>query len=923
MSGARTPVRFQKGKEGNGDDTPKSPGGSVLNRVQMFEAHNAHVKTTSPEFQIALKKKEEQKNNVIEERKYSSSHVSMRDSSRTEQMDHFEPKYIDASKGAHRTSSYHENIRSEMKVDLDMEEEDIPMSKSNRNKEYSASQGQQYLSSRQRNMTDEEEEDEFISSSERRRKIMMAKRKVANARSDHRLRSAFTPISGSPETPDPLDREGQKKKDVNLNSPRRERKFKMVEASMKKNLHRGPGSVKTDASSTVSNNSLSTYYSTDGEKNIDNMIHLERALPTIKSNERSSYTMDQEHNVNGSPFRRQGSQNEASSVFEYSSASSTGNSEYHSKSPVRQNSNNLSFFQHDESAKNVYQMSEQHNSGVSSMLPNQGKYFAPNFVDGTPTSAYDDGDDDTQFNSVTMQDFQEHHNKQKESPYHYSSPSPKGSEASSKFFGGSSHIIGDEFKEISFQSQNKACGTEPQQNDDDADSYTDSVTTGSWTGRMRARKAMEQSVSPSQNPARNVNSFSNLNSQHYQQQNYDDNMSVTERVYNSVQKQQKAVMSDAKEGFDNVITEDPTNVAVGVGVVGALCGSILLGPPGILLAVVGAGAGYKFSQMPEEDRSKVTSKASTVMQKIHDSAIAANESISTSCVACANQSQQQGNVNASETRMKSAPTYSSKPLQETSENASVSSTGDKNARNIKLSNIHIKPKDVVPSKISDQSQINATRLRQIKRLSPACQRMSRITPVAQIHSLDPSLHPRAWLDVMSSAWTSRDEKNEAMEEILLLAKDKSHSRMLLDEGILDSLMYILRKFFLHYADVRKRNADGTIPTETYMSDPNYFHSKLASNCCVALAKAHCALSHNAAEEQVETNVHMTVPIAKQVAQMLYEVPHHMVLKTDGTEGENKEVFKLTTEMSTQQAEDLALSIVSLSMGKIEIRLQEV
>ena len=50
--------------------------------------------------------------------------------------------------------------------------------------------------------------------------------------------------------------------------------------------------------------------------------------------------------------------------------------------------------------------------------------------------------------------------------------------------------------------------------------------------------------------------------------------------------------------------------------------------------------------------------------------------------------------------------------------------------------------------------------------------MGRITPVGQIHSLDPALHPRAWLDVMSCNWTSREEKNEAMEEILLLAKDK-------------------------------------------------------------------------------------------------------------------------------------------------------
>ena len=67
-----------------------------------------------------------------------------------------------------------------------------------------------------------------------------------------------------------------------------------------------------------------------------------------------------------------------------------------------------------------------------------------------------------------------------------------------------------------------------------------------------------------------------------------------------------------------------------------------------------------------------------------------------------------------------------------------------------------------------------------RRLVPACCRMERICPLNQIHSLDPSLHPRAWLDVMTSAWTSREEKNEAMEEILILTKDKGHSRMLLE-----------------------------------------------------------------------------------------------------------------------------------------------
>jgi hypothetical protein len=56
----------------------------------------------------------------------------------------------------------------------------------------------------------------------------------------------------------------------------------------------------------------------------------------------------------------------------------------------------------------------------------------------------------------------------------------------------------------------------------------------------------------------------------------------------------------------------------------------------------------------------------------------------------------------------------------------------------------------------------------------------RIVPVSQIHGLDPSSQPRAWLDVLASADTSNDEKTEAMEEILILAKDKQRARIFLE-----------------------------------------------------------------------------------------------------------------------------------------------
>ena len=68
----------------------------------------------------------------------------------------------------------------------------------------------------------------------------------------------------------------------------------------------------------------------------------------------------------------------------------------------------------------------------------------------------------------------------------------------------------------------------------------------------------------------------------------------------------------------------------------------------------------------------------------------------------------------------------------------------------------------------------------------------RIVPVNQIHSLDPAVQPRAWLDVMASILTTRDEKNEAMEEVLILAKDKRHARMFLEVRVLCvSCMYLV------------------------------------------------------------------------------------------------------------------------------------
>lgn len=62
---------------------------------------------------------------------------------------------------------------------------------------------------------------------------------------------------------------------------------------------------------------------------------------------------------------------------------------------------------------------------------------------------------------------------------------------------------------------------------------------------------------------------------------------------------------------------------------------------------------------------------------------------------------------------------------------------------------------------------------------------------SHIHALSPVLQPKAWLDVLSSAEATHDDRVEAMEEVMILAKDKVRARVLVDEGILDSLMWMM------------------------------------------------------------------------------------------------------------------------------------
>jgi hypothetical protein len=188
---------------------------------------------------------------------------------------------------------------------------------------------------------------------------------------------------------------------------------------------------------------------------------------------------------------------------------------------------------------------------------------------------------------------------------------------------------------------------------------------------------------------------------------------------------------------------------------------------------------------------------------------------------------------------------------------------------------------------------------------------ARILPIEKIYGLDPPSQPKAWLDVMASANTTIDQKMEAMEEILILAKDKRRARVFLDEGILDSLLWIVGRYF------EKKNAEGKGVNwaNLEITQDEMRSAKLAANCCVTLGKAHCALMHTEGDlllmSQYENG---KVPEERQVAQMLHEIPHHArARKTNDPTiiNPDQETFALK-HLTLPQAEELAHSIKALA-----------
>ena len=106
---------------------------------------------------------------------------------------------------------------------------------------------------------------------------------------------------------------------------------------------------------------------------------------------------------------------------------------------------------------------------------------------------------------------------------------------------------------------------------------------------------------------------------------------------------------------------------------------------------------------------------------------------------------------------------------------------------------------------------------------------------------------------------------------------------------------------------------------------NYVHARLAANCCVTLGKAHCAIVHTEGDLLLMSAYNRgTVPIERQLAQMLFEVPHHTRVTTANMDAsttteqnvEGDEFFTLK-ELTMQEAEHLAKLIKNVCDGKMD------
>ncbi|KAL7464096.1 hypothetical protein ACHAXS_004564 [Conticribra weissflogii] len=416
---------------------------------------------------------------------------------------------------------------------------------------------------------------------------------------------------------------------------------------------------------------------------------------------------------------------------------------------------------------------------------------------------------------------------------------------------------------------------------------------------------------------------------------------------------------EEEEGVDEIMNKPNVKAALGVGAAATL-GAVILGPIGLLVGAASAGIGMGVMQIPEEHRNNVCKSAASSLERAREYAldlgdncgrfygqepsnrddhhaamgnVVHHEIVDRCCSAVADEKRRggMGDDQSLGHGMEAAVGAEIRP-QGSSPMASAMNGVGHGVKGL-VGDVFGDDATTPSHSVGERHEGLMTESEDVGR-GVACGRKGRVVPLSQIHSLRPSLQPRAWLDVMASAHTSRNDKNEAMEEILILAKDKEISRWFLEEGILDSLMYILSTFFRNYSSFLRDEAPTHETSEPFVSfkpgGEAFHHAKLAANCCVALGKAHCAAVHTEGDLLLMSAYSRgTVPVERQLAQMLFEVPHHMKVINHsggqnggvgggGNDGALEGEYFTLTELSMQQAEDLASSIKALDDGRIDV-----
>lgn len=341
----------------------------------------------------------------------------------------------------------------------------------------------------------------------------------------------------------------------------------------------------------------------------------------------------------------------------------------------------------------------------------------------------------------------------------------------------------------------------------------------------------------------------------------------------------------------------------------ATVGCALLGPVGLLVGAAAVGIGVGYMQIPEEQRQNMNNKATEAFRNAQESTFTATEKLSNSCATTYKDSGISDHVPPEVQTCCSGLTLLDKDEREKGgkhpDTTVTSAIGEDKGES---SGTLLNNRDFR----NNFSPANLGRVRD-KRGKVACLREGKYVPIHQIHALDPGMQPRAWLDILASVETTHDEKMEAIEEIIILAKDKQRARIFVEEGVLDCLLWTIGRYF------EKKNYDPVGPVKwlnAEISREEEHGAKRAAMCCLALGKSYCAAMHTEGDLLLMSLYERgTVPEERQLAQMLFEVPHHAraTVVEDPTIITSNEVFALK-QLTLPQAEELSTRIKALAEG---------